>query len=375
MKILFYFGHPAQYLFLRETIKRLIKAKHKVIILIKTKDVLEDLLKKDGLPYTNILTEKRGKSKLAIAVSLIKRNLAILPILRKEKPDLLIGTDATIAQLGWLLRINRITITEDDYDVIKTLAKLTYPFTQTILCPTVCNVDKWENKKIGYEGYMKLGYLHPSVFKLDPAIKKKYNFKEDYVLIRLAQLTAHHDFGIAGISSNLLDELIILFEKYNYQVCISAEGETEERYTPYLLTIEPNDMHQVLANASTLVCDSQSMSVEAAMLGVPSIRYSSFAGKISVLEELEHTYKLTFGIQPGNDDIVIAKINELLSSDNLAEEFQKRRLLMLKDKIDVSAFLNWFIENYPSSKNQLSEDSSFKNRFKTTEEILNSVGK
>ena len=36
-----------------------------------------------------------------------------------------------------------------------------------------------------------------------------------------------------------------------------------------------------------LVCDSQSMTVEAAILGIPSIRYSDFSGRIGVLEELE----------------------------------------------------------------------------------------
>jgi len=100
MKILFYFGHPAQYLFLRETIRRLISKSFQVKILIKTKDVLENLLIDDGFEYTNILPQERGKSKLAIAFSLLKRNLALLPILLSFKPNLIIGTDASIAQMG-----------------------------------------------------------------------------------------------------------------------------------------------------------------------------------------------------------------------------------------------------------------------------------
>ena len=39
MNILIYLGHPAQYLFLRETINRLHFKCHKTTILIKTKDV------------------------------------------------------------------------------------------------------------------------------------------------------------------------------------------------------------------------------------------------------------------------------------------------------------------------------------------------
>ncbi len=364
MKILFYFGHPAQYLFLRETMIRLKKKGVNIKILIKTKDVLEELLSKDGFEYTNILLQERGKSKILIALSLLKRELKILPIIIKYKPDILISTDAPFAQLGKLLGIHRITITEDDYEVIKTLGKLTYPFTEIILCPEVCEVGKWGHKKVGYSGYMKLGYLHPNVFSKDKTIIKKYNFSDKYVIIRLAKLTAHHDFGIKGIDSTFVLRIIATFEKQSYRVYISAEGEIEEQFDKYLLQINSNEMHQVLASASFLICDSQSMSVEAAMLGVPSIRFSSFAGRISVLEELEHKYQLTFGIKPDKPELLFNKIKELFELPNLKEEFQDRRKKMLKDKIDVTTFMVWLIENYPESVKIMKENPDYQYRFK-----------
>ncbi len=363
MKILVYFGHPAQYLFLRETIRRLAK-NNKVTILIKTKDVLEKLIKNDGLNYINILQRERGKSKISIALSLLKRNIKILPILLKIKPDLLIGGDPSIAQLGKLLNIKRITITEDDYSVIKTLARLTFPFTETILCPDVCSVGKWESKKIGYCGYMKLAYLHPNVFNPRSSVLKKYSFDNKFVLIRLAKLNAHHDFGIKGIDSKLLDTIISIIEDKNYKVYISAEDVIDHKYQKYLLEIEPSDMHHVLAMSSLLISDSQSMSVEAAMLGVPSLRYSSFAGRISVLEELEHKYNLTFGIQIGKENELLNKLNLLMNMANLTSEFQSRRKKMLSDKIDVTSFLVWFIENYPESKLIMKKDPNFQFNFK-----------
>lgn len=349
-KILFYFGHPAQYLFLRETIRRLRKAEnYQLVILIKTKDVLETLLKSDGVPYQNILLSERGKSKFSIILSLLKRLWAIAKILFKEKPDLLIGTDATIAQLGFLFRIHRITITEDDYEVIKTLGKLTYPYTQTILCPNVCDVGKWKHKKVGYDGYMKLGYLHPNVFTSDKEKISKYNLKKPFVLIRLAKLTAHHDFGMSGISHKLLQELIYYILNKGFEIYISSEAQLNHQFNDFQLKIQPEDMHHILSQASLLICDSQSMSVEASMLGIPSIRYSSFAGKISVLEELEHIYNLTFGITPGEDDKLIQILENLLSTKNLKEVFQQRRQKMLSEKIDVTDFVEWFIKDYPQS--------------------------
>lgn len=364
MKILFYFGHPAQYLFLRKSIKILLLNRHKVKILIKTKDVLEDLLKQDRLDYVNILPEERSNSKISIALSLIKRNIKMFPIVLRFKPDLMIGTDATIAQLGWLFNINRITITEDDYTIIKTLGDLSYPFTQTILCPEVCSVGKWDHKKIGYAGYMKLGYLHPNVFKKKYDIREKYNLKKKYAIIRLAKLTAHHDFGVKGIDESFLDLIISQFEKKSISIFISAEGGISEKYHKYIYNINPNDMHQILSNSEFLICDSQSMSVEASMLGIPSIRFSSFAGKISVLEELENKYSLTFGINPSDPQKLIKKLEELLLDKNLSENFQERRKKMIKDKINVTSFLVWFIENYPRSKEIIKKNSNYQHNFK-----------
>jgi len=82
-----------------------------------------------------------------------------------------------------------------------------------------------------------------------------------------------------------------------------------------------------------LISDSQSMSMEAAMLGVPSIRFSDFAGRISVLEELEYKYKLTYGISTDHPEKLIEKLTELLNEPDLAGTFQFRRNKMLSDKL------------------------------------------
>ncbi|GAB3279132.1 hypothetical protein GCM10027347_53700 [Larkinella harenae] len=360
MKFLFYFGHPAQYLFVRETIKQL-SAAHQVTILIKTKDVLEDLIREDGLPYTNILSKPRGSTHWMIILSYLKRLLVIIPIILRNRFTLLIGTDATIAQLGKVFGINRITILEDDYEVIKSLAQITYPLTQTILCPEVCQVGPWTSKKVGYKGYMKLGYLHPAVFKPDPQTPAKYQLSNPYVLIRLARLTAYHDVGKRGIDLALLKRIISLVEAKGYAVKISSEDGLGEYFKDYILRPDPRDMHHLLAHSALLICDSQSMSVEAAMLGVPSIRYSDFSGKISVLEELEHTYQLTYGILPGRETELLSRISEVM--ERSANDFLQRRNRMLNEKINVTPFLVWFLENYPASVKTLKANPAYQDRF------------
>ncbi len=364
MKFLIYVGHPAQYLFFKNIIISLLEKNHKVVLLLKTKDVLESLVKSDGFQYINVLPHVRGNSKFSIIYNLIKRNLRILPIIIKEKPDLLIGGDPSISQLGWLLRKNRITLTEDDYPIIKKLADITFPFAQAIICPNVCDAGKWSYKKIGYDGYMKLSYLHPKVFQLNDKILEKYKIIDKYALIRLAKLTAHHDFGIRGINESLLDEIIFTIEKKNIKVYISSEYELKERYHKYILNIQPSDIHQLLGFSEILISDSQSMSVEAAILGVPSIRYSDFAGKISVLEELEHKYLLTFGFPINQHKQLISKLNNLIEDANLKKVFTERQIEMLEDKINVSAFFTWFILNWPNSFNIMKENPEYQFNFK-----------
>jgi predicted glycosyltransferase len=358
IKILFYCGHPAQFLFFKNTIKHLIDAGNTPLLIIKKKDVLEDLVKNSKFEYKNIYNKTRGDSKTSIIISLIVRSFRMMKIVLKHKPTLLIGGDPSLAIAGKLLRIKHITVTEDDFDVIKSLAKVTYPITDTILCPNVCDVGKYEKKKVGYDGYMKLAYLGPNVFSPNTEIKKKYNLPDKYVIIRLSSLKAHHDIGIEGIDSAFLLEIIRNFEINGFTVLISDENNSENIEDKYKLKILPQDIHSVLYYSSILVCDSQSMSVEASILGVPSIRYSSFAGRISVLEELEHKYGLTYGIQPGNRKEFIEKLNMLLLNKNLKQDFNFRKESMLKDKIDVTSFLIWFLENFPESKRRMFQDNN-----------------
>ena len=364
MRILVYFGHPSQYLFLRESIKRLKNNGHKFEILIKTKDVLHDLLLNDGLKdFKNILFEKRGNSIFSIIFSYLKRLVKIFFIIKKFKPDLLIGTDPTIAQVGFFLGIDRITTIEDDYEIIKPLAWMTYPFTQTIVCPKVCKVGMWGNKKIGYEGYMKLGYLHPNVFKLEKNIKEKYSLPEKFVILRLSGLNAYHDIGVDGINRKTLDQIINILNIKNINIFISSEEKLDKKHDKFRLNILPNDIHHILSLSMFLISDSQSMTVEAAVIGVPSIRFSSFSGKISVLEELEKKYSLTYGLKTNDAENLFKHIDYLLKVPNLKDVWEAKLKSMLSEKIDVTSFLIWFFENYPASNAVIKNNANFQKRF------------
>jgi uncharacterized protein len=362
LRILVFLSHPAQFLFFKNAVNILRDKGHMIFILIKTKDVLSELLDEGGWDYYNILPKERGKSRLSILWSLLQRDIKIVRFAAKNKVDLLMGSDASLAHAGKLLAIPCITTLEDDYRVIRNLARLTYPFTSCILAPEVCDIGKWNKKKTGYPGYMKLAYLYPHWFKPDP-FKAGVSTLTPYFLIRLSGLSAHHDKGISGISTELLDKIIERLLKLG-TVFISSEKAIPEKYNALKLNISVSDIHHCLGFATLLICDSQSMVMEAAMLGTPSVRISSFAGRISVLEELEHRYGLTFGFQPEAIEEIFQKIENLLSWPKLRQDFQIRMKKMLSEKIDVTSFLVWFIENYPDSKQIMRENPRYADRFR-----------
>jgi hypothetical protein len=55
---------------------------------------------------------------------------------------------------------------------------------------------------------------------------------------------------------------------------------------------------------------------------------------------------------------------ELLKLPNLKEIWRLKQKRMLEDKIDVSAFMAWFIENLPESARIMREDPEFQLRFR-----------
>lgn len=137
--------------------------------------------------------------------------------------------------------------------------------------------------------------------------------------------------------------------------------------------------------ASLYIGDSQTMSAEAGVLGVPFVRFNDFVGRIGYLRELEDVYELGYGIhasalpadspirrndgslQPSGVEELYKRVETLVSMPSAERKatFAARREKMLSDKIDCAKFLTWFIENYPASAEETKKaDEAFGERFK-----------
>jgi len=364
MNILFHLGHPAHFHLFKNTISDLIQREHKINILIKKKDILEDLLKATGMEYLNILPQGRKDNKISIAIGQMKQDSKLFFYCIRNRQDLLVGTSVAISHVGKLLGIPSINVNEDDADVVPLYAKLAYPWATEILSPGVCKMGKWEKKTTHYNSYHELAYLHPQHFIANKTTAQKYvDIQKPYSIIRFAKLGAHHDEGIKGISNELAMKIINILAPHG-NVYITTERQLSEELEQYRIQINPIDMHHVMAFAFLYIGDSQTMAAEAGVLGVPFIRFNGFVDRIGYLNEIEKKYKLGYGIKPEYPDELLKKADELVKNRETLTKFKEKRSSMLKEKINYAAFLTWFIEHYPESKKEMLSNPDYQYKFK-----------
>ncbi len=362
MKILFSLGHPAQFHLFKNVINNLNKKGHKIKVLVSNKDILEELCCKSDFEFLSILPVRKNNSKYSQFKTLINRYLVVIRFIFNYKPNLLVGSEVTFPIAGKTFGIPSILFSEDDAAFISKFVAIAYPFATTILSPLTCNAGKYEYKKVGYNGFQKLAYLHPLHFKPDKK-RVKDLIGERYFILRFSKLDAYHDVGRnKGINSQIAQKLITILSEHG-KVFITSERELEPQFEKYRINIDIVDIHHALYYADLYIGDSQSMAVEAAMLGTPGIRFNDFVGKIGVLEELEHTYKLTTGINPANPRKLFEKLDQILKQGLKNHGFKSRHKQMIRDKIDVLSFMIWFIENYPLSNLIMKEDTEYYRNF------------
>lgn len=363
-KFLFQLNHPAHYHLFKHSIDGLESLGHEVLITIKEKDILKKLV--SGRNYIQISKGNgyRKKNIPSILSSLFLRNQELLKVVRKFKPDMMIGTSPEIGQIRFFAKSPAVFFGEDDVNLspIMYLGALScYPFFSRIVSPAGVNNSIWNRKTSFYQGYQKLAYLHPNRFTPD---RDKVHIPENkkFFLLRFASLAAYHDLNANGINDHIARDLIRLLKPHG-EVLISAERPLPEDLEPYRFQGNLHDIHHYMYYAHLYIGDSQSMAVEASMLGTPNIRYSDFVGKITVLEDLEHRYGLTKGIHTDNREQLFSYLNEWLEEPDLVKKQKEKRKHLLREKIDVTGFMLWFFENYPKGIKELKNNPDLQKQF------------
>jgi predicted glycosyltransferase len=359
MKIFIDIGHPAHVHYFKNFIWIMEKKGHSIFICARDKEVAFRLLDKYGFAYFN--RGKGGKSIIKKIFYLIKAIFIISRKTNKFKPDLFLSFASPYAAIvSWLFRKPHIAF--DDTEHAKIEQKFFIPFSKAIFTP-FCFYKNLGNKQIYFNSFMELCYLHPNYFKPDLNNIKDFDFSENKknVLIRFVSWKASHDIGQKGMSYDFKKELIFELSKIA-SIFISSESELPEYLKPFQIKISPEKIHEVINSIDLYVGEGGTMASESAILGVPAIYINTLPLMGYLKEEKNNGLLFHFTNTTG----VIEKAKELLQTPNLKEEFQKRRMKMLADKIDVTAFMVWFIENYPESAKIMKENPDYQNRFLTT---------
>jgi len=361
VKYLFDIGHPAHVHYFKNLIRILEKGGHQVAITTRDKEISLYLLDSYRLQYT--CTGKNLPSKIGKLYSILRNDAAIFRVAKKFQPDLFVSFFSPFAaHVGKLLGKPVIGFNDTEHAAISIM--FAKPFTDFIIVPDCYKGKLPTDKKITFSGYLELSYLHPHRFAPDPTVLNFLGVKENekYMIIRFVSWSAGHDFGHSGISLDMKIMAVKEFSKYA-KVFITSEKELSTDLKPYQIKIPPEKMHDALAYATLLYGESATMASECAVLGTPAI-YLDNAGR-GYTDEEEEKYGLVFNFTESvmDQELSIKKAIELLNTRNIKNIWQKKREKLIEDKIDVTAFMVWLVENYPRSVRIMKENPDYQWNF------------
>lgn len=199
-----------------------------------------------------------------------------------------------------------------------------------------------------------------------------------FAIVRFVKWDAWHDTQLVGGFTLDQKRTLIRRLQQHMRVFISSESELPADLEPYRIHIPIEQMHHVQAAAALFVGESATMASESVCLGTPAI-YIDQVGRgytdeearegllwmfrpvkdRSALQESEPTW-ISGGVEE-----CIDKAEELASPSFDREAYASRHQSWLSTKIDCTAFLTWFIEQYPVSVEEVrGADNSFWERFR-----------
>lgn len=341
---------PAQAHFYKNIIRRLQADGHTVSVLARDYGETTGLLRSEGIDFFTF--SSRVGSRREKLASFPRDLLKVRRRLRAEKTDLIVGGGIFPALA---CRRGRPHVDFGDGEprrlgiMQSALTWLTMRFEDVMVTPAAFGQDLGR-KQVRVESFKELAYLGPAYYRPSGDIYGCLGIppSRDYILLRFCAFDALHDVGVRGFSAGDRVKLVRELEKYA-TVFVSSESEVPPEIRDRILDAPKDRIHDVIAHARLVVSDTGTINSEAAVLGVPSVRYSTIGGErdIGVFRELERKYGLIYTFD--DPAKAIARAVDLARTPGLAGEWRRRRARLLADSIDIAEFFVWFVEQYPES--------------------------
>jgi predicted glycosyltransferase len=309
---------------------------HEIIITARDKDVTLDLLSLYGISC--FLISRKPESIYAMTWELISRNLKMLRLVLKEKPDILVSAGGiSTAQVGWLTGTRNLVFADTEHETM--VNRITFPFATEVITPACYNRPVKAKCHITYPGYHSLAYLHPNRFTPDPEILRNYNInpEDTFSVVRFVSLKATHDIGATGFTQEEKVQMVRNLERFG-KVWVSSETGAPAELESNILRIPVHHIHHLLAFARLYVGESATMASESAVLGTPAV-FMDFVGR-GYTDEQERKYGLVFNFKPDEVEKVMETSVDIMARDSKGKEvFQNNHAKMLSENIDVTEFI------------------------------------
>lgn len=359
MRIVVDVNHPAHVHYFKNFIWEMKRKGHEVLITASKKDINLRLLENYGLEFENM--GAYGNSLISKLVKIPINDIRYYLLMKSFKPDILVGFGSIrAAHISLLFRKPCINFEDTEHSTEQ--IRLYLPFIDAVCTPS-CYKHDLGKKHIRFNGYMELAYLHPNYFTPNPAVLTELGLTEGdpFIIVRFVSWQASHDVGHHGIRDKI--GLVKELEKYG-RVLITSEGELPKELEEYRIRVSPEKIHDLLFYATLYVGEGATMASEAAILGTHAIYVNTL--KLGYISEEDKKYHLVsdFSTRICNDESVLLMAKKLLGNPELFREGKEKRMKILNDKIDVTAFMVWFIENYPESVNMINNNPDIQNTFK-----------
>jgi hypothetical protein len=355
MRIVVDINHPAQVHCFKNFVREMKDRGHDVLITATEKDVSLKLLDRYGFSYVNL--GSYGKNLLQKLVNIPVIDARMYNAVKGFRPDIFIGLGSIRAShVSYLMHKQCISIEDTECSYQQIILYL--PFVNTV-CTTSHFKRDLGKKQVRLNAYKELAYLHPNYFKPDPSVLGMLGLSpgERFIILRFVSWGASHDVGQHGIGdkAGLVKEL----EKYG-RVLISSEGPLEKGLEKYQVKIPIEKFHDLLYYATIYVGEGGTTASECALLGTHAIHVSTTAKHCGVFEDL-HSYGLLWTSEDAHESLELAK--NLLENENLWGEGKSKLKKLLSEKIDLTRFMEWFIESYPESFQKLKADPGLQYQF------------
>lgn len=344
MNILIDIGHPGHVHLLHGVAEEMKKREHMVFYSVRDIPIAKRLMEHYGMtPWIDLGGKKDslwGKAK-----TVLHQDAQILKFVRRNHIDIGLSSGLVLSHVSKLSHMKSFVFDDDD-DIVEPLSvKFEHPLSNVVFTPDC--IQRKTKHAVYYAGTHELAYLHPNRFSPDPSVLRHAGLAdgERFFIMRFVALKGHHDVGQQGLTLEQKKTLVELLKQHG-RVIITSERTIEPEFEQYRLPVPPEEIHSLMAYSSMFLGDSQTMTSEAAILGVPALKCNTFAGRLSVPNMLEQKYNLCYAYQPTQFDEMYHHIEQLLARnpDELKKEWQTKRQRMLQDMIDPTEFFVNYIE-------------------------------